>query len=217
MKKVALPGWSRLRFVFGAKVKSASLSILLLGSFIRLEGNLPFEWSYLLDNNGIADFLTCGKWSVSSMELLYLSSVIYVFSYFIYTKALPRDIEVTKIRSDYVTRSKKNINEKNVLEWIEKYWAQVRSGELRLEDDDRETVKRYRDYCVSNAEVENAVKIDRDIKVTIIHLLQIRYAYLDKEYRKKARGLVYALLIFSGLLGAAGSAESMFISIYNAL
>jgi len=70
---------------------------------------------------------------VSSVELTFLSAIFYLAALGVFLYALPRDIQITTSREDYVKRSIKALNALNISEWLHIYFEKnKKSGPVSL-------------------------------------------------------------------------------------
>lgn len=206
MKKsiTEIPSWLRLRYVFGPKVRSAFLTIAVLGTVIRLDNVIKYEWTHLAGLNHLIKFLSFGYWYISSLELLYLSSCFYLVGYFLLVWKIPRDVEVTLGKADYIKRSLFHLNSTNIVDWFSNYSEQLKTDQVVIERNIVTKFETYRSYCEATERSGKAVKLDNDLSDIIIMLLQARYDFanrLDKpNWRFAIAFLTFLSATISGLV-----------------
>lgn len=203
------PAWSRLRVSFGEKVRAAFLSVTILGSVIRIDNVVPDGWSFLLSGNRLVSWATCNTIIISSIELTYLSSIFYLVALGVFSYALPRDIQITKSRDDYVKRSLKALNGLNVGDWLKNYLHQNEKIGPIAPEEVITHLSQYEAYCVASSETGRPVDFDKAFKSHIIHALQCRYNHYNRESGENLRRAAFYCVLASGTLGAVVMLDSI--------
>lgn len=208
------PAWSRLRVSFGEKVRAAFLTVTVFGSIIRIENVVPESWSFLLSDNKLFSWITFGQLSASAVELTYLASIAYLSALGVFLYALPRDIQITTSREDYVKRSLKALNALNIREWLQVYLKQNENHGPIASQEVISHLTQYEAYCAASMEAGREVDFDKSFKVHIIQALQHKYNHYNKEAGLGLRRLAFGLLLTSSTVGAIAVGDSVIRTLF---
>lgn len=203
------PAWSRLRVSFGEKVRAAFYTVTVFGSLIRIDNVFPESWSFLLSENKLFNLITFGWLSVSSIELTFLSSISYLAALGVFLYALPRDIQITTSREDYVKRSLKALSALNISEWLRTYLEQNEKYGPVAPREVISNLSQYKAYCDASAAAGRDVDFDKTFKSHIIQALQCRYNHYNKENGVWLRRLAFGLLLFSSVIGGIAIGDAI--------
>ena len=208
------PAWSGLRVSFGAKVRAAFFTVTVFGSLIRIDNVFTEAWSFVLYENKLVNCFTFHLLSVSSVELTFLSAIFCLAALGVFLYALPRDIQTTTSREDYVKRSIKALNALNISEWLHIYFEQnEKSGPVAL----RKVISylsKYKAYCDASAVAGRDVNFDKTFKSHTIKALQSRYNHYSNENGFWLRRMTFGLLIFSSIIGGIAIGDAIIQTLY---
>lgn len=203
------PAWSRLRVFFDEKVRTTLFSLTLLGSAIRIENIIPESWSFLVSQNKLFSCITLGYHSASSIELSFLASIIYLIALVILLIALPRDIQITTSREDYVKRSLTALNALNIKNWIKAYIELHNSKGPIASTEIISNLRRYEEYCIARSHAGCEVDFDKNFNVLVTQALQEKYDHYNRRSRRGLRRTTFVLLTASTSLGAIVVVDSI--------
>lgn len=203
------PAWSRLRVSFGEKVRTAFLTVAIFGSIIRIENVFPESWSFLLSENKLLSLVSFGRLSASTVELTFLASVVYLAALGVFVYALPRDIQITASREDYVERSLKALNALNIREWLQAFLTQSENHGPIAPREVISHLVQYEAYCSASIEAGRKVDFDKSFKAHVVQALQYKYNHYNRESGLGLRRLAFGLLVTSSVIGVIAIADSV--------
>lgn len=203
------PAWSRLRVSFGEKVRNAFLTVTILGSIIRIDNVIPESWSFLLSDNKIFSYITFGTLSASAVELSYLASITYLIALGVFLYALPRDIQITQSREDYVERSLKALNALNIQEWLQTFLQQHKEVGPIASQEVIARLTQYKMYCIASANTGCEVDFDKSFKAYVTQALQHKYNHYNRVSHIGLRRTAFGLLSTSSAIGAVAIGDSI--------
>lgn len=207
------PKWARIKFAFLPRFRVPFVTMAIAGLIIRLNEIIPSEISgSVFIRNATVYFLSFGYWDVTSIEVLYVSSLFYVAAFAIYSAALPREVQVCNSKADYVSRLSANITELNYYEWF----MSIKSDTVFWNSIDVDLSRRIENFASHFHELYKSGRpstLEGGAVVALKDCAMRRYNFANSSNKFFCRHIIFVFLAISNILLILCTVNSIFLTV----
>lgn len=204
--------WSRRKYIYSSRIRYTMISFYIFGTMVRVKNIIPHDASFLLSDNTLVVMIDRNI-QISSIDISYISTLLYIISYIIYIAFIPRDVAISLSRRDYVSRSIDSISPHNINDWFENLFHQISQGQFKLKDKILKAAGDYKDMCKSRLSIGSKPAIDDDVREFLKEILRNKYDYLNNDKYIICRIVIDVIVLVSFLLLIVAVADGIIKSI----